>query len=93
MIHSLSGGMLSSHTRHDYAKVLLLDCERQNETLWVVSEIPLLKQGDIVAVQNSNYGQDTGRVLRVDKEVDEFSFPIPYKRMKKIIKIIDENNK
>ena len=88
MIHSMSGGVLSNHGKHDYAKVKMLDGERAGDMLWFISELPELKVADKVVVQNFSYGQNIGEVVRIDKNVDEFSFPIPYKRMKKIIKII-----
>ena len=89
MIHSMSGGVLSTHGKHDYVKVKMLDGEKSGEMLWFVSELPMLKVGDKVFVQNLQNGQNKGEVVRIDKNVDELSFPISYKRMKKIIKIIE----
>lgn len=89
MIHSMSGGLLSTHNKHDYVKVKMLDGEKKGENLWFVSELFSLKVGDKVLVQSLKDGENQGEVLRIDKNVDELSFPIPYKKMKKIIKILD----
>lgn len=88
MIHSLSGGVLNTHGKHDYAKAKMLDGEKIGETLWFVSNLPELKIGDKVKVEGLSCDYATGEVIRIDRNVDEFSFPISYKRMKRIVEIL-----
>lgn len=90
MIHSMSGGELTTHGKHDYAKVEILEGERAGDVLWFVSSFPQLKTGDKVLVPLSRFASAKAKVLRVDKDVDEFSFPIPIKRLKYIVEIINE---
>ena len=85
MIHSLSGGELNIHKKYDYAKVQIK--EAGVKELWFVSPFPELTAGDRVLVP---YGEEVveGKVVRIDRSVDEYSFPLPIKRLKKIIKIV-----
>ena len=92
MIHSLSGGELSVHLNHDYAKVRLNDGYKAGECLWFISEIEDLEVGDMVLVQSISGETNKGYVERIDRNVNELSFPIPYKRMKRIIKRLNEMN-
>ena len=85
MIHSLSGGELNIHNKYDYAKVQIK--EEGARELWFISPFPELLAGDRVLVP---YGKDVieAEVIRIDRSVDEYSFPLPIKRLKKIIKIL-----
>ena len=46
-----------------------------------------LKEGDIVLIEVENEIKE-GKVIRVDKNISEQNFPIPVKRLKKIIEIL-----
>lgn len=85
MIHSLSGGELKLSNSYDFAKVEILE---SGATFWYISPFPTLKINDIVLVPLKD-SQIKGQVKRIDKNISEQSFPIPIKRMKKIIKIIN----
>ena len=84
MIHSLSGGELKINNSYDFAKVENLN---NGDIYWYISPFPSLKINDIVLVPLKE-NQIKGRVIRIDKNVSEQSFPIPINRMRKIIKIL-----
>ena len=84
MIHSLSGGELKINNSYDFAKVENLN---NGDIYWYISPFPFLKINDIVLVPLKE-NQIKGRVIRIDKNVSEQSFPIPIKKMRKIIKIL-----
>ena len=89
MIHSLAGGKLTINNNYDYAKVEILEGEKEGSILWFLSPFEELKAGDIVLVPIGKFETETkGKVIRVDKNVNELSFPVPIKRMKIIIKIL-----
>lgn len=83
MIHSLSGGTAKEYNVYDYAKVDVL-----GKIMFFISDIHDLKAGDKVEVPDGNTTQ-VGVVIRVDKNVTEQNFPIPAKRMKYIIRIVN----
>lgn len=83
MIHSLSGGTAKEYNRYDYAKVEVL-----GKVMFYISPFSNLKQGDKVLVL-VGITEQVGVVKRVDKNITEQNFPIPAKRMKQIIKIIN----
>lgn len=89
MIHSMAGGELNTHDKFDYAKVKILEGENADSIMWFISTFSALKVGDKVLVP-IGYSQAKGEVVRIDKGVDEYSFPIPRKRLKEIIKILQE---
>lgn len=81
MIHSTAGGTLKEYGVYDYAKV-----ETEFGVSFFLSPFKELKKDDIVLVPIQDQIVE-GKVLRVDKNVKEQNFPIPYKRLKKIIEI------
>ncbi len=83
MIHSLSGGTAKEYNVYDYAKVDVL-----GKIMFFISDIHDLKAGDKVEVP-VGIKNEIGVVLRVDKNVTEQNFPIPAKRMKYIIRIVN----
>ena len=89
MIHSMAGGELNVHNKFDYVKVKILESESADSVMWFISTYSALKVGDKVLVP-IGYTQVKGEVVRIDKAVDEYSFPIPRKRLKEIIKILQE---
>ena len=85
MIHSTAGGNLKDYGFYDIAKVRLLE---EGEAVYVISEIKDLKVEDIVLIPYQNV-KVKARVERIDKKVHEQNFPIPIKRLKKIIRICE----
>lgn len=86
MIHSMAGGQLRTHENHDYAKVEILEGDRQGDIVWYLSNLPELKNGDTVLVESGRAETIVkAKVIRVDYNVNELSFPIPVKKMKYII--------
>ena len=83
MIHSLSGGTAKEYNVYDYAKVDVL-----GRVMFFISPFSELKAGDKVEVSVGTKNE-IGVVLRVDKNVTEQNFPIPAKRMKYIIRIVN----
>ena len=83
MIHSLSGGTAKEYNVYDYAKV-----DVDGKIMFFISDIHDLKAGDKVEVPVGTKNE-IGVVLRVDKNVTEQNFPIPAKRMKYIIRIVN----
>lgn len=81
MIHSTAGGNLKNYGFFDIAKVRLLE---DDSAVFVVSEIKGLKIGDVVIISYKNT-QAKAKVERVDKKIHEQNFPIPIKRLGKII--------
>ena len=91
MIHSMAGGKLRTHDSHDYAKVRVLEGEMAGNIVWYLSSFPHLKENDMVLVPVGREGKpEKAIVVRVDHEVNELSFPIPIKRMKSILQILQE---
>ena len=89
MIHSMAGGKLRTHESHDYAKVEILEGERRSDIMWFISTFPFLKENDLVLVPVGRTDTPTkAKVIRVDKNVNELSFPIAIKRIKKILQIL-----
>ena len=82
MIHSTAGGKLKEYGYFDIAKVEYLDTL---EKAFVLSPIEDLQSDDIVVVKFSEFEEKEAKVLRVDKHVYEQNFPIPIKRLKKIV--------
>lgn len=83
MIHSTAGGKLKEYGYFDVAKVEYLDTL---EKAFVLSPIEDLQSDDIVVVKFSEFEEKEAKVLRVDKHVHEQNFPIPIKRLKKIVR-------
>lgn len=83
MIHSTAGGKLKEYGYFDIAKVEYLDTL---EKAFVLSPIEDLQSDDIVVVKFSELEEKEAKVLRVDKHVHEQNFPIPIKRLKKIVR-------
>lgn len=83
MIHSTAGGKLKEYGYFDIAKVEYLDTL---EKAFVLSPIEDLQSDDIVVVKFSEFEEKEAKVLRVDKHVHEQNFPIPIKRLKKIVR-------
>ena len=82
MIHSTAGGTMREYKRYDYAKV-----EVEGSMKFYLSPFKELKEGDIVLIEVENEIKE-GKVIRVDKNISEQNFPIPVKRLKKIIEIL-----
>ena len=90
MIHSLSGGQLKINTNYDFAKVEILEGESASLAFWFISPFKELKEGQIVVVLFGRENKEVkGKVLRIDRNVNEQSSPFPIKRMKKIVNILD----
>ena len=88
MIHSMAGGSLQNVSYNDYAKVKILTGSSANSIFWYLSTNGL-KEGNIVKVTvGPNNIQEEAIVLRIDKNVSSQMSPVPYKRVKNIIKII-----
>lgn len=85
MIHSLSGGVIREKKYFDFAKVKL----ETGEIYWYISTIKTLKPGDMVAVPYGN-GEAKAFVIRIDKHISEQVSPIPVKRAKKVLRIVEE---
>ena len=86
MIHSLSGGVIREKKYYDYAKVRF----DSGEIYWYISTFENLKPGDRVLVPAGRDEQKMeAYVIRIDKHVSEQVSPIPAKRAKKIIKILN----
>ena len=90
MIHSLSGGQLKINKNYDFAKVEILEGESASLAFWFISPFKELKEGQIVVVLFGRENKEVkGKVLRIDRNVNEQSSPFPIKRMKKIVNILD----
>ena len=82
MIHSTAGGTMREYNRYNYAKV-----DVEGSIKFYLSPFKELKAGDIVLVEVGKAMKE-GKVIRVDKNISEQNFPIPVKRLKKIIEIL-----
>lgn len=90
MIHSLSGGQLKINKNFDFAKVEILEGESTSLSFWFISPFKDLKEGQIVVVPLGRENKEVrGKVLRIDRNVNEQNGPFPVKRMKKIVNILD----
>lgn len=88
MIHSLAGGSLGKSSVNDFAKVKILEGALKDSWFWYITEIKGLKEGDQVIVPLGERNERVkGEVLRIDKNVSNFSSPVPTNRAKKIIAI------
>lgn len=85
MIHSTAGGNLKEYGYFDIAKVEYLE---NGEKAFVLSTIEEIKEGDIVLVAISELEQKEAKVIRLDKHVHEQNFPLPIKRLKKIVRLV-----
>lgn len=86
MIHSLSGGVIREKKYFDFAKVRF----DSGEIYWYISTFEDLKAGDRVLVPVGRNNEETEAfVIRIDKHISEQVSPIPAKRAKKIIKILN----
>ena len=85
MIHSTAGGKLKEYGYFDIAKVEYLESD---EKAFVLSTIEEIKEGDIVLVAISELEQKEAKVIRLDKHVHEQNFPLPIKRLKKIVRLV-----
>lgn len=86
MIHSLSGGVIREKKYFDFAKVRF----DNGEIYWYVSTFDDLKAGDRVLVPVGRDDKEMEAfVIRVDRHVSEQVSPIPAKRAKRIIKILN----
>lgn len=85
MIHSTAGGNLKEYGYFDIAKVEYLE---NGEKAFVLSTNEEIKEGDIVLVAISELEQKEAKVIRLDKHVHEQNFPLPIKRLKKIVRLV-----
>ena len=85
MIHSTAGGKLKEYGYFDIAKVEYLE---NGERAFVLSTIEEIKGGDIVLVAFSDIEEKEAKVIRIDKHVHEQNFPLPIKRLKKIVRLV-----
>ncbi len=90
MIHSCAGGVVRDKKYFTFAKVEILS---DGKLAWYISNLPLLEVGDLVVVP---YGIDNkkekAKVLKIDKNVSEQVSPIPARRAKYILEIVDGTN-
>ena len=85
MIHSTAGGNLKEYGCFDIAKVEYLE---NGEKAFVLSTNKEIKEGDIVLVAISDIEEKEAKVIRLDKHVHEQNFPLPIKRLKKIVRLV-----
>lgn len=85
MIHSTAGGNLKEYGYFDIAKVEYLE---NGEKAFVLPTNEEIKEGDIVLVAISELEQKEAKVIRLDKHVHEQNFPLPIKRLKKIVRLV-----
>lgn len=85
MIHSTAGGNLKEYGYFDIAKVEYLE---NGERAFVLSTNEEIKEGDIVLVAISEIVEKEAKVIRIDKHVHEQNFPLPIKRLKKIVRLV-----
>lgn len=85
MIHSTAGGNLKEYGYFDIAKVEYLE---NDEKAFVLSTNEEIKEGDIVLVAISEFEEKEAKVIRIDKHVHEQNFPLPIKRLKKIVRLV-----
>ena len=85
MIHSTAGGNLKEYGYFDIAKVEYLE---NGEKAFVLSTNGEIKEGDIVLVAISEFEEKEAKVIRIDKHVHEQNFPLPIKRLKKIVRLV-----
>ena len=85
MIHSTAGGNLKEYGYFDIAKVEYLE---NGEKAFVLSTNEEIKEGDIVLVAISDIEEKEAKVIRLDKHVHEQNFPLPIKRLKKIVRLV-----
>ena len=91
MIHSLAGGDFKINNFFTIAKVEILDGLFKSDKYWYISNLINLKVNDIVLVPvGKNQTPTKAKVLRNNKNDNEKISPIPIKKMKEIIKIINE---
>ncbi len=89
MIHSMAGGKLQTHNNHDYVKVRIIEGEYAGNIIWYLSTSSLIKEDSLVLVPVGRGNIPAkGKVIRVDHDVNELSFPVPIKKMKKILEIL-----
>ena len=81
MIHSLAGGVVKESQFFDFVKVKIDD----GSSFWFINDIFDLKIGDcVLAPIGKNEVLTKAVVVRIDKNVNGQTSPIPLKRMKKI---------
>lgn len=81
MIHSLAGGVVKESQFFDFVKVKFDD----GSSFWYINDIFDLKVGDyVLAPIGKNEILTRAEVLRIDKNINGQTSPIPLKRMKKI---------
>ena len=85
MIHSTAGGNLKEYGYFDIAKVEYLE---NGEKAFVLSTNEEIKEGDIVLVAISDIEEKEAKVIRLYKHVHEQNFPLPIKRLKKIVRLV-----
>ena len=91
MIHSLSGGELKINKNFDFAKVELLEGDCCGLAFWYIANGKLIKEGSVVVVPfGKNEHLVKGKVVRIDRNINEQSAPFPIKRMKKIVNTIKD---
>lgn len=89
MIHSTAGGTMKEYGFFDFAKLKILDVTFSGEIVWAISPFKELDIGNIVEIPLGKEEKICqAEVLRVDRHVYEQNFPIPVKRMKKILRIV-----
>lgn len=90
MIHSMAGGELKFNQHFDFAKVEIIEGEDIGLIFWFISPFSNLQIGNKVLVPlGKNNKEVKAKVLRIDKNISEQSSPLPIKRMKTIISIIN----
>ena len=94
MIHSMAGGKIQDVSFSSWAKVELLQGNLTGKIFWFKSPFVSLKVGDEVIVPfGPNNLKVLGKVVRIDRAVSSQVAPVPEKRAKSILKILDDKNK
>ncbi len=86
MIHSLSGGVIKSATKHTFIKVAFAGEENPR---WLLCDEFPVEVGD-TAVIDGKIGLIKGEVLRVDKNVFGDAAPVPMNRARQVIQIVNK---
>lgn len=84
MIHSMSGGILSDYGSYTFVKVTV---DGESAPHWFISEFDL-NEGDRVVVPTVA-GEKCGTVVRVERNVSGQVAPVPVKRARRIVKVLD----
>ncbi len=88
MIHSLSGGVIKENGIYTFVKVAFCDPPYDERPFWYICPFSEVEEGSFIHAPIGTRGAlARGRVLKVERNLNEQLAPVPINRIKEIARL------